>query len=193
MTLPNLLLRCSLSWLALLLLVLMAGSASAQQGELPPDSDQTTIYRVDPKVSGVSPIAVENLKVGCVYNFYSTTLNRRAWSLYLGYGQFWHAMAPGSVQPYDVFDMELSRPEAIELLRQRQPELAKQINITGDNVFFMLHETGHWRLIPRNSVPRIIDAETGLEWEKQFGSYLHVIPAGSMLGIGLGCCGWCNW
>jgi hypothetical protein len=188
MTLPNILLRCGLTWLATLLLLMLASSASAQLGPLPSDSDQTGVFRIDAKVNGVSPIPMDQLKIGAVYNHYSNTLNRRAWSLYLGNGQFWHAMAPGSVQPFDAFDMELSRQDAIELLRQADPELAKQISITGENVFLMLQDTGRWRLIPRSSVPRIIDAETGLEWEKQFGSYLHVIPRGSMLGIGLGCC-----
>jgi hypothetical protein len=190
MTLPTLALRFGLASLTMLVLLALAGTASAQPGQLPGNDDQTTIVRIDPKVRGVSPISIENLKIGSIYNFYSPTLNRRAWSLYLGNGQFWHAMGPGSVQPFNAFDVELSREEAINLLREADPELAKQISITGENVFLMLNDNGHWRLIPRSSVPRIIDAETGLEWEKQFGSYLHVIPRGSMLGIGLGCCGW---
>lgn len=188
MTLPTFLLRCGLVSLTLLFLLMLAVPASAQLGPLPPESDQTTVFRVDPKVRGVAPIEMDQLKVGAVYNHFSTRLNRRVWSLYLGNGEFWHAMAPGSVQPFDAFDVELSRQDAIDLLRQADPELAKQISITGDNVFLMLQDSGRWRLIPRSSVPRIIDAETGLEWEKQFGSYLHVIPRGSMLGIGLGCC-----
>jgi hypothetical protein len=170
--------RCrTLAKPASVLAALTAGLVWAQTGAGQPAQnapDQQAILRYDLLDKKLVPISPEDLKPGCIYNHFSSRLNRRVWSFVQADGQFWHAFGEGTTQEAWRFDLPYTREEALEKLAQTDPKLERRIRGTQRRVFVELDGANQWGESKTASRPTIYDVEDGRRWEQAYGQYVRV-------------------
>jgi hypothetical protein len=143
---------------------------------LPPPkaNQQTEIYRFDPSTKLI-PVPQSELKPGMIYRHYSSQLGRMVWSYLKEDRTFWHAFGPGTTQPVTEFDFRATDEQIVDALKKIDPKLAFDVTSQGSKVFLRLEPDETWKLVRTNSVPSILNAESGERWEFQWDRYVPVV------------------
>jgi hypothetical protein len=134
-----------------------------------------TIMRLDPNNLRGVPIPAKDLKVGCVYEHYSPELGRRVWSYVKSDHTFWNAFGPGTTMEASKFDLNITRTEGLELLQERNSNLAQDLVSQGRRAFLRLNSDGKWQLAATAEFACIFCTETGERWERHGNRYVPVI------------------
>lgn len=127
--------------------------------------EQNTIYRVQPRGLQLLAVPIDKLQDGMVYKYYQPQLGKHVWGIFdKGHG-FRYAMGPGSRQPTDRFDLQMSAEQKLSILKTEMPGLSESLLRTGRDVFLRLDEQDQWQLLPSSSIPRIYDQLSNRRWE----------------------------
>ena len=136
--------------------------------------DDQGFFRFDPIAEELITIGEEDLRPGYIYSHFDRRQNRQVWSYYLGGGEFWHGLGPGSVIDGRQFDV----PGSIESLKQRaeqlNPRLLEQYERRRRSLRFRLQEDNTWKLLPMDAVRQVYELDTRLRWEEHGGRYIPV-------------------
>ena len=137
--------------------------ASAQQ----PGDRQ--FYALVPGTGQTAALPENQLRAGEIYSHYSSRLNRRVWSFYLGEGRFWDAFGPGSTQPARRFDRAFAERQPTAPGDESGRGTDPDFNARNDRpVFFVLGEDNTWRIGRNTSLPKVFSLETGYRFEQHF-------------------------
>jgi hypothetical protein len=155
-------------------LVILAGQLYAAEAAESGD-DGRGILRYDIMNDRLAPISPEELRPGYIYSHFSERLHRRVWTYLQADGQFWHAFGEGTTQPAWRFDIRATLDEAMEKLKQINPEMSDQLRRKGGLVFVKLTADGDWAITRTASQPSVYNAETGQLWQWINTKYVPVI------------------
>jgi hypothetical protein len=133
------------------------------------------ILRWNPIDNSLSPIAPEQMKVGCIYNHFSPRLHRRVWSYLQADRHFWNAYGPGTVQEVARFDFVAPIEQRLSRLRELDKDLAQEVFSQGRIVFVKLGADDQWTLDRTAGMPTIYDQETRMRWERHHVVYIPVV------------------
>ena len=158
-------------------MVMLAWMGRQPQGaEKPAEDDKDVVYRFDLATVKPVPVALAEMKPGCVYSHHCPRLNKRVWSYLQEDGKFWEAFGPGTVQQPQQFDPRLGRDEGLRRLREYAPSLAEKLTQQGGTVSFRLNPLDQWELDTSGDCATCIyNKETGQRWERVFGRYVPVV------------------
>ena len=131
--------------------------------------------RFDPIYEQMIPVPAEELKKGYIYSHYSPRRNQRVWSFYLGDGRFWNALGEGTTQLGRLLDIRQDPAEALEELREVNPEFARQIDQSSTPPRVELNAEGKWVPLGTREVLSVFDAETSMRWENHGFGYVPVV------------------
>ena len=141
-----------------------------------PSSDLGAFQRLDPNnPANTVPIAREAMKVGCVYEHFSPTLNRRVWSYLQSDRTFWRAFGPGTTIEAARFDLNISRERGLQIIEARDSDLARELVSQGRRVFLRLDDRGRWNLARTASFATMYNVESGERWEAAGAVFLPIV------------------
>jgi hypothetical protein len=160
---------------ALFAMLLLRGPLYHQAIAAEDQDDPEKIFRYDPVFDSLIAIERDELKVGYIYNHFSQRLNRRVYSYWQASGEFWHAFGEGTTQEAWKFDVPESRQEALQRLRETDPELAMRLDRAATPVRLRLNAEGTWDKVGNLETISIYDIETLHRWEKHTNRYVLVI------------------
>jgi hypothetical protein len=140
--------------------------AAAQDASVAaPAVGQDVVQRFDPINNRIVDVPPAEIKPGFLYNHYHAGLGRRVWSVATPDGGFLYAMAPGSVQPARALDLRATEQQLRTELIQREPELAKLLDIRGGTASVRLTPNETWEVVAQPTISSVFDLETGRRWE----------------------------
>ena len=157
-----------------LFLLVWAGCSLAPAQPVAQPADRDTVYRFDVLSDSLVPVPREELRVGCIYNYFNPRLNRRTWSYLQHDGTFWHALGEGTTQEAPRLDIRGTEEQRKQRLSER-PDLAKEYSTTGGKVFVRLTKDGRWVIAGVRILATIYDAETGQLWDRYGEKYIPVV------------------
>ena len=150
-------------------LLLLAIASSAPNRASAQQTEDRQYYALVPATGQTVALAENELREGEIYSHYSTRLNRRVWSFYLGNGRFWDAFGPGSTQPARRFDRTVAERQPINPGDESGKGTKPDFNARNDRpVFFRLDADNTWRIAQNTSLPKVFSQETGYRFEQHF-------------------------
>ena len=140
--------------------------------------DPGLVYRFVPIVieselgQRVTPVADEDLKAQRVYYRYHHALGRHVWSVRGNDEQYYFAMGEGSTLRIELFDIELSSQERLDVLEALAPRLKRKLEeperASSTTIYLRLDADDQWRLVQDSPTARaqsVFDRGSGHRWE----------------------------
>ena len=157
--------------------VVLSVAAAWHAGRAPADENQQ-LFRYDPIAEDASEITADELRSGYIYKHFDERLDRYVWSYYLGDGNFWRGLGPGSVEEGNRFDLQGTIDDMRQRAQEANPQLLDQYERRRRSLRFRLQNDNQWELLPGDAIRQVHDLETGYRWEEHGRQFVPVRHGG---------------